>query len=405
MIGPGGVEGAGDEGGGGGRPAGEIRPVGQQRQRALEVGRRQCVDIERLQLLKRAAEVARQEQQLARPDPAAGEVGARGGSAGGGRERHRLGGELACGGVRGSGVGGVGGGVKRGRDVVVGLRPGRERGEVRASLGAGGDGGQPPVEVGPAVRRHRLDRRRADQRVGRGDPALGLDDDAGQHRRVQRGPGIVEVIHHRDRVGDRDPACRRHDRQRVGGGRGQDAFEALGQRRPRQRRDLGPGRRHAGPDFRRPERVPARLASHQPGLRPGRARRQQAPDLRCVQWREHDRRSRQQRRGQLAPALRQWRGGDGERVGRRRAARGQQQGQRPAGDSPERESQRLEAALVQPLNIVDRQQHRPVVDAGTQRREHREADRVGGWHRVGGRTQQQGDLDRLQLGPGDAVRQ
>jgi hypothetical protein len=128
-------------------------------------------------------------------------------------------------------------------------------------------------------------------------------------------------------------------------------------------------------------------------------------DLRRVERREHDRRSRVKRGGQLAPALRQWRVGDGERVGRRRAARGQQQGQRPADDPPERESQRLEAARVQPLNVVDRQQHRPVVHAGSQCREHGEADRVGGGHRVACGTQQQGDLDRLQLRPGNAIRQ
>ncbi len=128
MIGPGGTEGSRDEGGGGGRPGGEVRPVGQQRQRALEVGRRQGVGVERLELLKRAAEVAGQEQQLARPDPAPGEGGVGCGRVGR-RERHRLRGELAGGGVRGSGVGGVGGRVKRGRDFVVGIGPGlRQRG-------------------------------------------------------------------------------------------------------------------------------------------------------------------------------------------------------------------------------------------------------------------------------------
>ena len=52
----------------------------------------------------------------------------------------------------------------------------------------------------------------------------------------------------------------------------------------------------------------------------------------------------------------------------------------PVGDPPERERQRIQAGVVQPLHVIDRDQNRPAGRAGPQRREHGQAHRcaVGG---------------------------
>ena len=92
--------------------------VEQQRQRPLQVRRPEPVGVERLQVFQRPLDVAGQEQQLPRADPAAHQgrlVRFRG-------ERHRLGGELGGRGVRGPRVRGLGGRVQRVRDLRV--RPG-----------------------------------------------------------------------------------------------------------------------------------------------------------------------------------------------------------------------------------------------------------------------------------------
>ena len=74
---------------------------------------------------------------------------------------------------------------------------------------------------------------------------------------------------------------------------------------------------------------------------------------------------------------------------------------RKLGDPAQREGQRLLARLIQPLHVVDRDQYRAAGDAGAQRGEHRQADRVRGGRLLPGGPQQQGNLQRLPLRGGD----
>jgi hypothetical protein len=105
------------------------------------------------------------------------------------------------------------------------------------------------------------------------------------------------------------------------------------------------------------------LRRHHPGLRAGHGRRKQTLDLTLVQWRQVDGIRFRQRGRQVAPAGRQrWRA-DRQRVGGRIGASGQQHAQRRRGDPPERERQGSPAACVQPLDVIDRDQHRPGIQA------------------------------------------
>jgi hypothetical protein len=210
------------------------------------------------------------------------------------------------------------------------------------------------------------------------------------------------VAEHGDRVGDRDPARRRDHRQRVGGGLGQRGSQPPG-RRERQLGHRSLGDRQAGRDLDGPERVPAGLGGREPRLRGGHRRRQQALDLPLIQRREADPPSSGYRGGQVTPAVQERRRGDGQRVGRGLGARGQQHAQRSGGDPPQRERQRLHAARVQPLDVVDRDQYRRGIQARPQGRQHGQVHRVGGGRLVPGGPQQQGDLECLALRPGDAV--
>jgi hypothetical protein len=271
---------------------------------------------------------------------------------------------------------------------------------MRVPLRVGRGGGQPPVKPHPAARRQRLHRRGADQRMRHGYPVPGLGHDAGQDRGVQGRGRIAKVAEDRERLVHPDPPRRRDHGQRLRGRRGQRAGEPVGQR-ARQRRDRRLGRARTCRHLQRPERIAARLPAHQPGLRRCDRRGQQVLDLPHVQRGEINHLGRGPGGQQLAPAVRGRRRAGGQRVGRRLAAGRHEEGQRPIGYAPERECQGIETCLIEPLNVVDRQQYRAARHAGAQRSQHREPHGAGGRRLLAGRPQQKRDLERLQRQAGD----
>ena len=311
-------------------------------------------------------DVAGQIEQLAGPDPAAYQrVAIRLGG-----EQHRLGGELPGRGVGGPGVRCGGGRIQGVRDGRVRPCPGGQRREVRIPLRAGRDGGQPLVEVRSPARRQQLHGGRTDQRVRHRDPVPRLDKHAGEYRRVEGAARIVQVAEDRKRLGYPDAPGGRHHGQRLGGIGAQRTGEPPGHRAGQFRNGwltgLGgcPRRIEVRRDLKGPERVAAGLPGHQPRLGGGDRLRQQILDLPHVQRGEVDLLRRVPRGQQLTPAPRRCRVARRQRIGRRFAPRGQQDRQGPAVEAPQREHQRIEACLVQPLHVVDRDQHRARGHAG-----------------------------------------
>ena len=313
-----------------------------------------------------------------------------------GGEQHRLRGELGGRGVGGPGVRGRGGRVQRFGDRAVRSRIPRPGPRSARAFRVGRDAGQPPVELCAAHRRQRLHRRGADQRMRGRQPVPGLDHHAGQHGRVHRRGGIRELIKYRQSLRYADPARRPDHGQRGRGVGVQRAGQAFGQRAG-QRRHLALGAFQAGRDLDGPERVAAGLPGHLAGLRGGHRPRQQVLDLPHVQRRQVDHLGRGQGGQQLVPAARRRGRAGGERIRGGLRAGGHQQRQRPARDPPQREGQSLQAGLVKPVDVIDRDQQRALGHEAAQCGQHRETDRVrGGWLIARG-SQQQRDLQCFPL--------
>ena len=204
------------------------------------------------------------------------------------------------------------------------------------------------------------------------------------------------MAEHRQCLGQPDPARGRHHSECLCGRgaerAGQPVSKTQRQRRHRRRPSL-----HAGQDLLGPEGIASGLPRYAACLRSRDEARQQTLDLPHVQRGEvYDLRSRQSGK-QGPPGARRRRFAGCDRIGRCCRAGGQQQCQRSVGDPPERERQCFDAGVVQPLHVINRNEHRPSGRTGTQRSQHGKSDGVRGGRLRPGCSQQQRYLQRVQL--------
>ncbi|BAL89149.1 putative LuxR-family transcriptional regulator [Actinoplanes missouriensis 431] len=261
--------------------------------------------------------------------------------------------------------GGVRGGLQRGGHLLVPAVGGGgpvPRGPARI----GRHGGESTVCLRPGRRRRGAQDRRGQQRVTEDHPSAGHPDQPGTLGRVQAGRVQARRADRRDQLGRRDVLTGRRDQQhppagvRELGDLGEERLlQALGHRHrvgeqglavPQRLRQLAQGQRVAGRDLQ--DLVPGARAQR------GRDLGEQARGVLPGQ-----RGQRQELRERGAP------------VGVRAVGTGRRQQQRGGGPQPPRQERHdLGAGPVQPVQVLDRQQHRPGRGGLLQQSERGQAD-------------------------------
>ena len=276
---------------------------------------------------------------------------------------------------------------------------GGEREMLGAQLRIADRAGERLVQRAPLGRVRALARGGAEQRV-RGAHVLAVDaQQPGVDRRldaVRAGGGhqLADLDVAAQRGGEQDPALAVGQR---GDARAEDVLHGLGDDQ------LGADRRPAArgeraPELEREQRVAERRVRHAP--------QQRARDAHAEPPGEQPARGVEVERADVEPRERPATERALQRPHAARAA-GEQEADRHAVEPPRGEAQGLGGRRVQPLQVVDRDQHRPGCRQRPQPVEHAERDRAR-LRGVGrGLATQQRDLERLRLRrgqPGERVR-